>query len=177
MDPRRSAWIRESVSRYEEPLLRFALRITGDRERARDVVQDTFLRLCSQSRARIGNHVLPWLYKVCRNRALDVAKKEGRMSLMETGQLETRESPEPSPASLAERRDDERRVTQLIASLPDKQQEVLRLKFRNDLSYREISEITGLSVSNVGFLIHTGVQTLRRQLEPVRPATPGRRES
>ena len=45
--------------------------------------------------------------------------------------------------------------------LPDNQQEVIRLKFQNDLSYREISEITGLSVSNVGFLLHVGIKRLR----------------
>ena len=49
----------------------------------------------------------------------------------------------------------------LLDRLPDNQQEVIRLKFQNDLSYREISEITGLSVSNVGFLLHVGIKRLR----------------
>lgn len=50
--------------------------------------------------------------------------------------------------------------------LPDHQREVLRLKFLSELSYREISDITGLSVSNVGYLIHTGLKALRAELNP-----------
>jgi len=52
-----------------------------------------------------------------------------------------------------------------LDSLPLNQQEVVRLKFQNDLSYQEISRITKLSVSNVGFLIHTAIKTIRRKLK------------
>jgi RNA polymerase sigma-70 factor (ECF subfamily) len=48
--------------------------------------------------------------------------------------------------------------------LPANQQEVVRLKFQNSLSYKEISAITGLSVTNVGYLLHTAIQTLRGKL-------------
>jgi RNA polymerase sigma-70 factor (ECF subfamily) len=48
--------------------------------------------------------------------------------------------------------------------LPDNQQEVIRLKVQNGLSYREISEVTGLSVSNVGFLLHKGIKTIREKM-------------
>ena len=51
-----------------------------------------------------------------------------------------------------------------LASLPTNQQEVIRLKVQDGLSYREISEVTGLSVSNVGFLLHRGIKTIRQQL-------------
>jgi DNA-directed RNA polymerase specialized sigma24 family protein len=48
--------------------------------------------------------------------------------------------------------------------LPKNQREVLRLKFQCDLSYKEISAVTQLSVTNVGFLIHTAIKTLRKEL-------------
>ena len=51
-----------------------------------------------------------------------------------------------------------------LASLTPRQREILRL-FCDGFSYKQIAGITGLSVSNVGFLIHTGIQTLRRQLK------------
>lgn len=59
-------------------------------------------------------------------------------------------------------------VLNVLSTLPTNQQEVLRLKFQGDLSYSEISRITKLSVSNVGFLIHTGLKTIRErmQIEP-----------
>jgi RNA polymerase sigma-70 factor (ECF subfamily) len=48
--------------------------------------------------------------------------------------------------------------------LPSNQQEVFRLKFQNGLRYQEISRVTKQSVSNVGFLLHTAMKTIRRQL-------------
>lgn len=70
-----------------------------------------------------------------------------------------------SPVSLAEDRDDTIHILTLLADLPHNQQEVLRLKFQHSLSYREISSITGLSESNVGFLIHVGIKRLRERLQ------------
>jgi len=55
-------------------------------------------------------------------------------------------------------------VLKILNTLPANQQEVLRLKFQGDLSYLEISQITDLSVSNVGFLIHTGLKTIRERV-------------
>ena len=49
-------------------------------------------------------------------------------------------------------------------ALPPNQREVIRLKFQNDLSYREIAEVTQLTETNVGFLLHTGLKKLRALL-------------
>ena len=54
-------------------------------------------------------------------------------------------------------------LLRIVATLPPRQQEVLQLKFQNDLSYQEISEITKLSVSNVGVIIHNALKTLRQR--------------
>ena len=65
---------------------------------------------------------------------------------------------------------DERRtvsqILQVVETLPKNQREVIYLKFQCDLSYKEISEITKLSVSNVGFLIHSAVRAIRKQMVP-----------
>jgi RNA polymerase sigma-70 factor (ECF subfamily) len=53
----------------------------------------------------------------------------------------------------------------LVSRLPDKEREVVTLKFQCDLSYREISEVTDLSVSHVGVLIHKGVRRIREQVQ------------
>lgn len=60
-------------------------------------------------------------------------------------------------------------LLELIGHLPTNQQEVVRLKFQNGFSYKEISRITALSVGNVGFLIHTAVAHLRREFAAQRP--------
>jgi len=63
-----------------------------------------------------------------------------------------------------ETRDSAAQVFIQLDRLPDNQKEVLRLKFQGGLRYREIAEVTGLSVGNVGFLIHRGLKSLRERL-------------
>jgi RNA polymerase sigma factor (sigma-70 family) len=155
-----SEWVREALHQFEGPLVRYAQRITGDLEAARDVVQDTFLRLCREEPASVDGHLSQWLFTVCRNRALDIHRKERRMTT--ATDLDQRNStPMAGPQDAAALGDSGSKVMRLLDRLPGNQQEVIRLKFQNDLSYREISEITGLSVSNVGFLLHVGIKRLR----------------
>jgi RNA polymerase sigma-70 factor (ECF subfamily) len=64
-----AAWIESVLEDYEGRLTRYALRLTGEIETARDVVQETFLRLCRQRRGDVEGHVAEWLYRVARNLA------------------------------------------------------------------------------------------------------------
>jgi RNA polymerase sigma-70 factor (ECF subfamily) len=170
-EPNRAEWMRSVLALHEGPLLRYATRITGDLERARDVVQDTFLRLCREHPEKLNSHLTEWLFTVCRNRALDVVRKESRTRSLTEFDLSSRESVDPSPALAAERHETTADILRAIDELPANQQEVIRLKFQNDLSYREISRITTLSVSNVGFLIHTGIKTLRQRVRALEGAS------
>jgi RNA polymerase sigma-70 factor (ECF subfamily) len=165
-----SRWVQAAVAEYEGRLLRYAAQITGDRERAADVVQDTFLKLCRQSRPELDGHLAEWLYTVCRNRALDMHRREKRMRALTVEQEQGESSAEPDQTLAVEQQDLARHVLQLVAGLSENQQEVVRLKFQDGLSYREISRITQLSVSNVGYLIHTAIQRLRTQLDPPGPS-------
>jgi len=160
------SWVRGAVARFEGPLTLFAARLLGDPEAARDVVQETFLRLCVQDRAVVESRLAEWLFTVCRNRALDVLRKESRMTQLSDEQVHRCLSPNPSPADVAEHRESAARVLDLMERLPASQREVIRLKFQNGFSYREISRISGQSVTNVGYLIHIGLKTIRGQLQP-----------
>ena len=51
--------VKALLNRLQGPLIRYAVLITGDLERARDVVQDTFLQLCSENRASLNGHLEP----------------------------------------------------------------------------------------------------------------------
>src|SRR6185436_20360990 len=79
-DATKSTWIVSALKEYENHLVRYATWILGDVERAREVVQETFLRLCKEQPANLGDHVAQWLFTVCRNLAFDVRKKENRMT-------------------------------------------------------------------------------------------------
>jgi RNA polymerase sigma-70 factor (ECF subfamily) len=157
-------WTRSVVERFEGPLVRYARRITGDLERARDVVQETFMRLCAEEQSGVEGHLAEWLFTVCRNRAVDVRRKESRMSGLSKEQVARFESRDPGPSAGLEQREAVSQVLQVLDTIPENQQEVIRLKFQNGFSYREISGVTGLSVSNVGFLIHTGLKSIRQRM-------------
>ena len=158
-------WIHQVMRRHQGGLVRYALHILGDVETARDVAQDTFLRLCRADRQKVEDHVTPWLYRVCRNRALDIKRKGKPMRQASEAQLATCKSAEPSPAAVAQKRQAMSQVQEHMEQLSHKQQEVLRLKFQHELSYREIARVTGQSVTNVGYLIHTAISKLRELME------------
>ena len=161
-----SSWVPSVLAEYEQALIRYAAHITGDIERAREVVQDTFLKLCGQKPDQIRDHLVQWLYAVCRNRALDVVRKEKRMTGISEVQLDLQAYAGPEVSSAMEQTEQLAEVLKVLNTLPSNQQEVLRLKFQGDLSYMEISRVTNLSVSNVGFLIHTGLKTIREKMQP-----------
>jgi RNA polymerase sigma-70 factor (ECF subfamily) len=156
----KSAWVADALETHERPLIRYAKWLLGDLESARDVVQETFLRLCREDPARLEGHLAPWLFTVCRNLALDARKKAARMAPIDDEQF-------PVAYDLDERHDAREalaRIHDSLGKLPANQREVVYLKFQCDLSYKEISEITALSVSNVGFLLHTAVRAIRSHL-------------
>ncbi|HEY8901093.1 MAG TPA: sigma-70 family RNA polymerase sigma factor [Chthoniobacterales bacterium] len=153
------SFIERTLRRYERPLVSYARAITGDLDSARDAVQETFLRLSRQNLEEIEPRVAPWLFFVCRNCALDHCRKIARFSAEPVDD----DAPDhgPSPAESASAQEDAARLRHLIQRLPERQRELVSLKFDAGLSYREISEATRLSVSNVGVQLHNAIQTLR----------------
>lgn len=151
------------LQRFELPLLQYATRIIGDRDRARDVVQETFVRLQRDGADLHDNAPAKWLFTVCRNRALNVCRKERRMTYLDDKILEAQPGAEPLPSERIEQSEARGFLLQIVASLPPRQQEVLQLKFQNDLSYQQIAEITKTSANNAGVLIHTALKTLRER--------------
>lgn len=156
-------FIQRALEQYESPLIRYALRLTGNLDRARDVVQDTFLKLCRQPGNAFDGNLSRWIFTVCRNGALDLLRKERRMTT--AAELNDPSSMHESPESTAMTRDSAEKVFRMLDQLPDNQQEVVRLKFQNDMTYQEIADVTGLSVTNVGFLLHTALKRLRELLQ------------
>ena len=169
-------WILEALERHERPLVRYVQRRLGDPEAARDAVQEAYLRLCRADPPPIGEHVRAWLFRVCRNLAIDHLRKEGRMHALDTPVADTADRSAPD-ARLA-RADDAARLRSWVAELPPPQQEVLRLRFEDALSYKEIAVVTGSSINHVGVLLHRALIALRaRQARTPEAAAHERRSS
>ena len=152
---------RAIVAQYQTPLTRYAARLLGDPDRARDIVQDTLVRLIGPPRADTDGHLAEWLFTVCRHRALDTLRKEARMKRFAEGQAERVATDAPLPGADLETEETHAAMLRLIGALPANEQEVLRLKFQNGFSYKEISRITAHSVNHVGVLLHNALHRLR----------------
>src|SRR6266403_2942749 len=150
------------LRRFEVPLLQYATRITGNNERARDVVQETFIKF-QRNGAVASDKTATWLFTVCRNGALNVCRKERRVMFLDEEIIESHEDEQPMPFERMEQREASGFLTKILATLPPRQQEVLQLKFQNDLSYQEIAEVTKTTKNSVGVLIHTALKTLRQK--------------
>jgi RNA polymerase sigma-70 factor (ECF subfamily) len=160
------------LERYEAPLLRYAGRY--NRCAAQDIVQEAFLRLVREFRSSAPSgvpsdepsgtieHLSAWLYRVTRNLAVDEARKEKRMERRE--QLAAVSEVQRPGAADVETREIVDVVEQKLHGLPPKERDVLILKIQEQKSYREISSITGLTPSNVGYLIHKGLKSLASEL-------------
>ena len=162
-NPERQRWLDELIRRHEQPLCRYAYSLLGSLSAAQDAVQETFLRLCRETPGKLAGHEAAWLFRVCRSRALDVLRKEKPMQPLAPEQCEQMAAAGPTPAQHAAQGESEQLALRLLDTLPQNAREVIRLKFQQQMSYREIAAVTALSESNVGYLIHVGIQTLRQQ--------------
>lgn len=164
-------WIIAALDRYEGPLLRYAARLVGDTDAARDIVQGCFLELCRQRRDAVEDRVAPWLFSVCRNRAIDQLRRERARAAADPACARD----DATPFVPLEREQEVSLVLACMRELPARQQEVLHLKFAQGLRYREIAKVLDTSVSNVGVLIHTAIRRLRDRVEADAPVTKERR--
>jgi RNA polymerase sigma-70 factor (ECF subfamily) len=164
-------WIEKTIVDYESPLLRYALHFVRDADTARDIVQDAFLQLCRNQKPELRERMPQWLYTVCRNRAIDLIRKERRVKQMPERDENSSRSvaldpvdPSANPGQVIEAAEAATGLMKQIETLPDRQQEVLRLKFHGGLSYKEIAEVMDLTSTNVGFILHTAISKLRKQM-------------
>lgn len=164
--------LRSAMSDFEIPLIKYAVSILGDLEQARDVVQDTFLKLYKQDPEKVRKKVKSWLFTVCRNHCYDLIKRNRRTSNLEEDEISYITSNDDNPFQVIsflegrEEIDEKIKILySLIEELPSRQREVMRLKFQANLSYKEIAETIGISTSNVGFVMHSALKKLREDMK------------
>jgi RNA polymerase sigma-70 factor (ECF subfamily) len=158
-------WIMAAVDAHEQPLVRYARRLLGDVDLAADAVQHAFVQLCGESRATAGENPAAWLFRVCRNRALDHLRQAGReRSLVELEEESIAPAAEHAagrdPATTAERRELAARLRDLLRDLPPPQREAIDL-WCEGFTAKEIAAITGRTEGHVRVLTHRGLTALR----------------
>jgi RNA polymerase sigma factor (sigma-70 family) len=164
------AWetIEELFEALESPLLSYALRLAGDAGVAEDLVQEAFMRLHAQfDEVREPRR---WLYRTVHNLALNHRRQAGRiLSLNPRGDdgaptASDTTDPQPLPDEQIARWEGIGLVRLSLESLDDRSRELIRLKFNEDLSYKEISARTGLNIGHVGYLLHHALKAVADEL-------------
>ncbi|MFU8781096.1 MAG: RNA polymerase sigma factor [Kiritimatiellia bacterium] len=162
----RAAAFEGVVHHYESRLLRYATSIVNNPDLAQDVVQDVFIRLFRKWRESFAPSaaLTSWLYRTTHNCAVDVIRKYERRHKVE--QEHQAMIPEPMVLHPAgENVAAGQRVSAALGALPARDRELVVLKVYEEKSYKEISAITGLSVGNVGYILHHAMRKLADALE------------
>lgn len=145
----------------ESALLRYAFGLTTRRAIAEEIVQDVFLQL-HQHWNEVANP-RAWLYRSVRNRSLNHLRDHRREVFPEAGgtpELAT----EATPHGDLTRLEATGYLRLLLAELEASDRELVRLKYEEDLKYREIAERMSLSVGNVGYRLHHILKFLAAKL-------------
>ncbi len=166
--PQAWATIEEVFAALESPLLAYARRLVGDFAVAEDIVQDAFMKLHSQfQQVRTPQ---PWLYRTVHNLAVDHQRRASRIVLVDDRASEdmpandTADS-QPMPDEQIARWEGIGLVRLVLETLDARSRELIRLRFEEELSYKEIAESTGLTVGNVGYILHHALKAMALELE------------
>lgn len=145
----------QAVDSYSDGIFRFILKNLRDEERAKDIVQDTFEKLWIKISDVNGKKVKSYLFSTAYHTMIDVIRKDSRITDFE-------EAP-AGVYSHSEQYSDLNEVLQkALTRLPEDQRSVIMLRDYEGYSYKEISEITGLSESQVKVYIYRGRLFLKK---------------
>lgn len=175
-DPARaepSGWetIEELFAALESALLSYAMRLAGGLGPAEDIVQEAFMKLHAQFDE--VREPRKWLYRTVHNLAVNHRRAAGKIVPLEKPGTDPaddrRESdetadPQPLPDEQIIRLEGIGLVRLSVESLDDRSRELIRLKFNEGLSYKEISVRTGLSIGNVGYILHHALKEIAEEL-------------
>jgi RNA polymerase sigma-70 factor, ECF subfamily len=154
------------IEQYQYRLVRYFVHLTGRRDLADDLVQDTWLRILERgSQYDAHSRFEPWLFAIARNLAIDSLRRPASISL-HSGKSERTQgydspSTDASPFEQAARSEDAKRLAACLGSLDPLYREVLVLRFQEDLSLSEIAEVVQAPVSTVSSRIYRALATLR----------------
>ncbi len=155
----RREWVLSALDEFEGRLTRYAARLLHDENLACDAVQHTFLRLCDASQDELDGRLASWLFTVCRNKSLDMIRRNGRIESLVNDESRLL-GEDTDPAEAAEQADVHAGLRRLVDRLPASQREAIDL-WLEGFNYTEIAEITERSNGAARVLVHRALMQLR----------------
>ncbi len=155
------AAIDELLARYEQPIYRFGLRMCGDEESAREVLQETMLAAFRHLPGFRGDAALStWLYQIARSFCIKERRSERPGGVLD----EDLPDPAPPPDHQAHARELGAALSRAIAALPAEQREVLVLRDVEGLSAEEAAQVVGIEIGALKSRLHRARLALRQSL-------------
>jgi RNA polymerase sigma-70 factor (ECF subfamily) len=177
------AAFRELVHRYGDGVLGYLFRMTGSRDQAEDLFQETFQRVHEKARTYRGGSFKSWLFTIATRVTIDTARRRKRATVLSLGRdsdcgddpapLETMVAQDAlDPAEEAVKEEQKEQVRRAIESLPIGQRAALVLAYYQQLSYPEVAETLGCSVGSVKTQMSRALAKLARMLPDSVDVTP-----
>ncbi|MBN2183493.1 MAG: sigma-70 family RNA polymerase sigma factor [Sedimentisphaerales bacterium] len=168
----------EIVRRYGDGVLGYLVRMTGNREQAEDLFQETFKRVHEKSHTLRGNEFKSWLFKIATNAALDGLRKKIRVNSREKklnfADCDDAKNAEVvavdnsrNPSAEAEKAEHIEQVRRAVESLPDRQRATLVLAYYQQLSYRQVASVLGCSIGTVKTQMYRALRALAQNLPEI----------
>ncbi len=163
------------IDTYQHRLMRYLTFLTGKRETAEDLCQETWMRVLMRGAQYNGKARFDtWLFTIARNLAIDLSRKRTMASLDELQDPGNDERPfeiaidGPSPFEHFCSREDAAEVTAVLLELHASYREVLVLRFHEDLALEEIAAVTRAPLSTVKSRLYRGLAALKPQIQKLR---------
>jgi RNA polymerase sigma-70 factor (ECF subfamily) len=167
----------ELVDKYKQPVMNMVCRILRDPTEAEDLAQNVFIQVHkSAHRYHVTARFTTWLFTIARNLCLNEIRRRSRHPADSIDATHTDSEDQPlrqfedpkstSPPDALLQGELEQKILQAIADLPEPQRTALVLCRQEELSYEDIAEVLGCSISATKSLIHRGRETLKERLKP-----------
>jgi RNA polymerase sigma-70 factor (ECF subfamily) len=167
----------ELVDKYKQPVINVAARMLRDPMEAEDLAQNVFVQVYkSADRYKVASKFSTWLFTIVRNLCLNEIRRRSRhpADSMDAPHQEQEDQPQhqfedktaaapPETLLLGEL---ESKIEAAMAELPENQRTAILLCRQDELSYEEIAEVLGCSLSATKSLIHRGREFLKQKLKP-----------
>jgi len=170
----------ELVRRYGDSLLGYLTRMTGSREQAEDLFQETFKRVHEKADTFRGSRIKSWLFAIATNVAIDGSRRRSRLQVVSLNQgldcadgkceelgavTVARNSCDPSQAVV--RAEQKEQVRQALELLPTRQRATIVLAYYQQLSYAEVAKVMGCSIGTVKTQMYRALRALAQRLPDI----------
>jgi RNA polymerase sigma-70 factor (ECF subfamily) len=159
------------IEQYQHRLLRYLIYLSGNRELAEDLFQETWIRVLERGHQYDGRHEFStWLYAVARNLTIDYLRKNHPVSL--DGLMDDEEHAPLEPADtrppaweVVQQHEQAERIGAALVSIPAEYRETVVLRFQEELALDEIAAVTGAPLGTVKSRLYRGLNMLMSRLK------------